>query len=131
MSVAVSNHRGAYVSSASPSVATSVNAKAFSDTAEIVSYPKRKLPPVADYAKLCKGLIEETFWDRSQHRICLNAAMATGEPVATFCRILSGETKSPDAKLMLAVMAIRAAMGKRTFDLGNGFAIRIIMEGQE
>lgn len=121
---------GRFGSSVSPSF-TKVNGKPFSETAEICRFPKRKLPPVADYAKLCKGLIDETFAAQSQHQVCVKASMATGEPVATFYRILSGETKSPDAKLMLAVMTIRAAMGKRTFDLGNGFSIRVIMEGQE
>lgn len=108
-----------------------VNTESSRTSAEIISYPKRKLPSVADYAGLCAGLIRETFPAPSQHQTCINAAHMTGASPDTIDRILSGPTKSPDAKLMLAVMAIRAAMGKRTFDLGNGFSIRIIMEGQE
>lgn len=116
--------------SVSPSL-MKVNREPFRETAEKIDFPKKKLPPVPDYAGLCAGLIRETFPAPSQHQTCLLAAQMTGASPDTIDRILSGLTKSPDAKLMLAVMAIRAAMGKRTFDLGNGFSIRLIMEGQE
>lgn len=98
------------------------------NTAEIVAHPRRKLPPVADYAKRCAALIRETFPAPSQHQTCLAAARMTGACPDTFNRILSGITKSPDARLMLCVMAIRAARDPRPFDLGNGFAVRITME---
>ena len=108
-----------------------VNADTPRTSAEKIDFPRKKLPPVADYAALCAGLIRETFPAPSQHQMCLAAARMTGSSPDTFERILTGMTKSPDAKLMLAVMAIRAATGKRQFDLGGGFAIRIVMEGQE
>lgn len=101
------------------------------NTAEIVTHPRRKLPPVADYAKRCAALIRETFPAPSQHQTCLAAARMTGASPDTFDRILSGITKSPDARLMLVVMAIRAARDPRPFNLGNGFAVRVTMEASD
>lgn len=115
-------------SSASPSL-TKVNTAPSRTSAEIVIHPKPKLPPVADYAARCAALIRETFPARSQHQTCIDAARMTGTSPDTIERILNGLTKSPDARLMIAVMGVRAATGKGDFALGNGFAIRIIMEG--
>lgn len=101
------------------------------NTAEIVTLAKAKLPVVPDYARRCAALIRETFPAPSQYQMCLAAARMTGASPDTFDRILSGSTKSPDAKLMLVVMAIRAARDPRPFDLGNGFAVRIVRSAQE
>ena len=103
----------------------------FCKTEEIRSFPKKKFPPVADYARRCKLLLEETWPERSQHQTCVKASQETGEPISTFYRIMAGETKSPDARLMLLVLSIRARRNPAPFNLGNGFAVRIIMEGQE
>ena len=119
------------------SAASSVSVAAAADhapevagnTAKIVTHPRRKLPPIADYAERCAALIRETFPAPSQHQTCLAAARVTGTSHDTFDRILSGITKSPDARLMLVVMAIRAARDPRPFDLGNGFAVRVTMDG--
>lgn len=100
------------------------------NAAEIVTLPKAKLPPVADCARRCAALIRETFPAPSQYQMCLAAARMTGASPDTFDRILSGSTKSPDAKLMLTVMAIRASRDPRPFDLGNGFAVRIVRSAQ-
>ena len=99
------------------------------NTAEIVTLAKAKLPAVSDYAKRCAALIRETFPAPSQHQMCIAAARMTGASPDTFDRILAGLTKSPDAKLMLTVLAIRAATGKGDFPLGNGFSVRIILGG--
>lgn len=102
--------------------------EAFRTSAEISRFTRRKLPPVSDYADRCAALIRETFPAPSQHRICLRAAQMTGACPDTFDRILTGQTKSPDARLMLVILAIRAATDPRPFDLGNGFALRVTME---
>lgn len=106
------------------------NTEASRNIAGILTLPRTKVPPVADYAKRCAYLIRDTFPAQSQHQTCIAAARMTGASPDTFDRILSGLTKSPDAKLMLVVMAIRAATDPRPFDLGNGFAVRVIMDGQ-
>ncbi len=104
----------------------------FRNNAEKITFPKKKLPPVSDYADRCAALIKETFPAPSQNQTCLNAAREVGASPDTFDRILSGLTKSPDAKLMLAVMAVRAhRSGQRDFNLGGGFAIRLIMENAQ
>lgn len=95
---------------------------------KIAPFPRVKVPPVADYAARCAALIRETFPAPSQHQTCLAAARATGACPDTFDRVLSGITKSPDARLMLVVMAIRATRDPRPFNLGNGFAVRVTME---
>lgn len=105
-----------------------VNAPEPRNTAEIVKLPRPQLPPVADYAARCAALIRETFPARSQHQMCIEASRMTGASPDTFDRILSGLTKSPDARLMLTVMAIRAATGKADFPLGNGLAVRIVAD---
>ena len=120
---------GASASSVSVAVAADHAPEAFRNTAEIVAHPRRKLPPIADYAERCSALIRETFPAPSQHQTCMAAARATGASPDTLDRILSGITKSPDARLMLVVMAIRAARDPRPFDLGNGFAVRVTMDG--
>jgi len=63
--------------------------------------------------------------------LTIAAARMTGASPDTFDRILAGLTKSPDAKLMLTVLAIRAATGKGDFPLGNGFSVRVILGGNE
>ncbi len=132
MSLAVSNRLAVSDASDVPSFATGINSPALGTSAEIVGYPRKKLPPVSDYAGLCAGLIRETFPAPSQHQTCLAAARMTGASPDTFDRILTGLTKSPDARLMMVVMAIRAQQtGKRQFDLGGGFAIRLIIGSEE
>ena len=100
-------------------------------TADIVSIGKTKLPPVADYAARCAALIRETFPAPSQHQMCIAAARHTGASIDTVDRILSGLTKSPDARLMLIVMCIRQSRDPRPFHLGGGFAVRITHEGSQ
>lgn len=106
-----------------------VNAKPFRNTAEIVRHPRTKVPAVADYAARCAELIRETFPAQSQHQTCLAAARMTGASPDTIDRIICGLTKSPDARLMLVIMAIRQARDGKPFDLGDGFAVRITMGG--
>lgn len=117
-------------SSSSPTCSPDASTKVLGNVAGIVKLPRAKVPPVADYAKRCADLIREVFPAQSQHQTCIAAARMTGASPDTFDRILSGLTKSPDAKLMLVVMAIRAATDPRPFDLGNGFAVRVTMDGQ-
>lgn len=114
-------------SSAAPFVPPDANPKQSGKTAEIVTFPKATFPAVSDYAKRCAALIRETFPAPSQHQMCIAAARMTGASPDTFDRILAGLTKSPDAKLMLTVLAIRAATGKGDFPLGNGFSVRVIL----
>lgn len=132
MTLALSNRPVVFSSRRSPVVAdlSTINHEQTRNVAQIVRFQKCKLPPVADYAARCAALIRETFPAPSQHQMCLAAARMTGGSPDTFDRILSGLTKSPDARLMLVVMAIRAAKDPRPFSLGNGFAVRLIMEGQ-
>ncbi len=126
------SHYGSAGASASVSPSAvyddSIGAYTFRKTAEIIQHPAKKVPPVADYASRCAKLIRETFPARSQYQMCLAAARATGASPDTFDRILSGITKSPDAPLMLTVMAIRASRDPRPFELGNGFVVRVTQE---
>lgn len=113
-----------------PFLPPDANPKHLRKTAELVTYPKATFPAVADYAKRCAALIRETFPAPSQHQMCIAAARMTGASPDTFDRILAGDTKSPDARLMLTILAIRAATGKGDFPLGDGFSVRIILGGQ-
>lgn len=114
---------------ASPVLLEKIATPDLGKTAQIVALPKTKLPPVADYASRCAALIRETFPARSQHQTCLAASRMIGASLDTVERILLGLTKSPDARLMLAVMAVRATRDPRPFDLGNGFAVRVTIGG--
>lgn len=96
---------------AAPFVPPNANPDLSRKSAEIVAFPKATFPAVSDYAKRCAALIRETFPAPSQHQMCIAAARMTGASPDTFDRILAGQTKSPDAKLMLTVLAIRAATG--------------------
>lgn len=118
-------------SSEAPFVPKDASTEPFRKTAQLVTFPKATFPAVSDYAKRCAVLIRETFPAPSQHQMCIAAARMTGASPDTFDRILAGLTKSPDAKLMLTVLAIRAATGKGDFPLGNGFSVRIILGGAE
>jgi hypothetical protein len=106
MSVAVSNHREAYVSSISPSL-TKVNTDAFSNTAKIVRHPKIDLAKTREaYRLACVEAIKGAFPASSQHACCKAAGQRFGEHWSKFNRILDGETAQPEATLMLAVGAI-------------------------
>ena len=80
-------------------------------SAQIARYPGAKFPPLVDFRKACADLIWATFRDTSHNAVCERAERETGEDADKFSRILSGETRKPDAYLMQCVMIIAAARG--------------------
>ena len=83
----------------------------FPKSGEIVALPKAKLPMVPNIGREFARMIERTFPAASRHQTCVMAAQATGASLNTIERILSGATKSPDARLMWAVMQVAASRG--------------------
>jgi len=77
-------------------------------SAEIVALPRAMMPRVENYARACAGLISKTFPAPSINAVCDRAERETfGEWSAdTFGRILAGETKRIDARMMWVVCAI-------------------------
>lgn len=81
-------------------------------TAEKLTFPKTKLPPLGNYARACADLIWATFPGPSMNAVCDRAARETGAASAdTFARILGGATKHPDGYLMQCVQIIAASRG--------------------
>ncbi len=132
MASAVSSRHAVSGASASSSAVydDSIGAYVFRKSAAICTYPKKKVPPVADYPERCARLIEETFPEQSRNKICIRAHRETGISPDKFERIMCGFTKSPDAQLILAVLAVRATRNLPPFDLGNGFVVRAMMEAR-
>ena len=109
---------------------TKVNASPLRTSAEIATFPKKKLPDtVEDFGKACARLIEATFGGASRNAICEAAAAHTGASPDTFERILGGRTKHPDTRLMFIVLAIYQSKTDKAFPIGGGFEIRITQTG--
>lgn len=103
-----------------------VNADAPRTSAEIVRFPKAKLPDqVDDFGRSCAKLIWATFPGRSQNAVCEEAAQWLGVSPDTIDRILSQRTKHPDPRVMFACLAIYQTRTGQAWPIGGGFEIRI------
>lgn len=108
-----------------------VNADAARKAAEIVRFPKAKLPPnVDDFCRSCARLIWATFPGRSQNAVCEEAAQWLGVSPDTIDRILSLRTKHPDPRVMFACLAIYQTRTGQAWPIGGGFEIRITQASQ-
>ena len=98
--------------SGTPSVSVNHDTNGICSSAEKLTFPKTKLPPLPDYARACADLIWRTFPGPSLHAVCERAARETGAGCTdTFARILGGYTKRPDGYLMQCVMIVAASRG--------------------
>lgn len=92
-------------------------------SAEIVSLPKAKLPPVDGYLRACADLLWRTFPASSANGVCDRAEAETGVASSdTFHRILAGQTKKPDGYVMHVVLHFAHARG---VNIPAAFAIRV------
>ena len=108
-----------------------VNADLDRKAAEIVRFPKAKLPPqVDDLNRSCARLIWATFPGRSQAAVCEEAAQWLGVSPDTIDRILSLRTKHPDLRVMCACLAIYQTRTGQAWPIGGGFEIRITQASQ-
>lgn len=95
-----------------PSVSVNHDTNGIRSSAQKLTFPKTKLPPLPDYARACADLIWRTFPASSLHAVCERAARETGAGCTdTFARILGGYTKRPDGYLMQCVMIVAASRG--------------------
>lgn len=112
-------------------ISEQVNADPGRNAAEIVSFPKAKLPPqVDDLNRSCARLIWATFPGRSQAAVCEEAAQWLGVSPDTIDRILSLRTKHPDLRVMCACLAIYQTRTGQAWPIGGGFEIRITQASQ-
>lgn len=108
-----------------------VNAGTIRKAAEVVRFPKAKLPDqVEDFGRSCAKLIWATFPGRSQNAVAEEAAQWLGVSPDTIERILGQRTKHPDPRVMFACLAIYQTRTGQAWPIGGGFEIRITQASQ-
>lgn len=106
--------------------ATFVNAETLPKSGQIVRLPKAMLPiPVDDFGASCRKLIEATFSGPSRWDMCETAARHLGCDPKTILRIVTGDTKHPDPRLMFLCLGIYQTKTGKAWPIGGGFEIRI------
>jgi hypothetical protein len=131
MTLAVSNRPLACASAAPVASAETVTAKRPRTVASIATFPKAKLPAaVEDFGRSCAKLLWATFPARSQNAVCEAASLSLGVSPDTIARILNGDTKHPDPRVMFACLAIYQSKTGKAWPIGGGFEIRITQTGR-
>jgi hypothetical protein len=92
----------------------------------VVNFSKSDLfRAIGDFGELTAGMIRQTYPAASQHATCNEASSHLGCSPDTVERILRGQTKAPDARLLFAILADFPTRRQRPFELGGGFFINI------
>ena len=109
---------------------TKVNAEPLPKSGQIAALPKAKLPElVDDFGQSCRRLIAATFSGPSRWDMCETAARHLGCDPKTILRIVTGDTKHPDPRLMFLCLGIYQTKTGKAWPIGGGFEIRITQTG--